>query len=92
MTMQPITAIVDIEGYTLEMLRTQLEFDRGRPLPKRTLYFWINACGIERDSNGFYATEDLQALQALVKWLERPGASVERFKQLLTEWRSKNAN
>jgi hypothetical protein len=88
---QSITVIADIEGFTLEMMRSQLEFDRGKPLPKRTLYFWINACGIERDSDGFYATEDLQALQALVIWLKRPGASIERFKQRLSQWRKEHA-
>jgi hypothetical protein len=89
---QSLMSIIDVVGLTFEQLRGELESDRGRPLPKRTLYFWMNACGIERDSNGLYAMEDLQALRALIVWLKRPGASVHRFAQLFEEWRTQNAS
>jgi hypothetical protein len=91
-TVQPAPAIAELSGFSFDQLRGELAADRGKPVPRRTLYHWMSACGIERDANGLYELEDLQALKSLVAWLKRPGASIDRFTQLLSQWRQANAN
>lgn len=88
MSVQRMEVIADVVGITFDQLQKTLELDRGRPLPRRTLYHWLKICCIERDPDGLYSIEDLRVLQSLVVWLKRPGASIERFVQLLIQWRN----
>jgi len=83
-----ILTLSQIDGLTLEDLRQRAEQVRGRSLPRRTLYFWLDKLCVERDSDGYFTEEDAEILQALAMWLKRPNAKIETFKQRLQIYRS----
>jgi DNA-binding transcriptional MerR regulator len=85
-----ILTLCEIDGLTLEDLRQQVEAVRGRSLPPRTLYFWLEKLCIERDAEGYYSKEDADILKALAHWLKRPGAKIKPFKQRLQHYRSQH--
>lgn len=74
-----------LQGLTFEQLRSQAERVRMRRLPPRTLQHWLSQIGIERDINGLYSTDDAEIIKALVRWLRRPGNTIEQFANQLRE-------
>jgi len=71
-----------IDGYTFNGLKALLEPIRGRPIGSRTLYAWLAAFDLVRDECGLYSEADLAKLSALAQWLQRPGATINQFKNL----------
>jgi hypothetical protein len=87
-----ISALCEVDGMTFEHLRQNLETERGKTLPPRTLYYWLGKLGIERDSEGFFSQEDAEVLTALVRWLELPHTTIATFITRLQKWRNTNAH
>ena len=86
-----ISVLCEVDGLTFECLRQKLETERGKALPARTLYYWLDKLGIERDPEGFFHQEDAEILTALVRWLSLPHTTIATFIARLQKWRSTNA-
>lgn len=80
-----INEIQILDGLSFDRLREEAEKTRMRRLPPRTLQHWLMCLGIERDINGQFSEEDLEIIRMLIKWLRRPGNTIEGFKQKLRE-------
>ncbi len=92
-TMQvPGNFLCEVDGITFEHLRQSVEAVRGRTLPSRTLYYWLNKLAIERDAEGFYSSEDIEVLTALVQWLALPHTTIATFIIRLQKWRNSHAH
>jgi hypothetical protein len=59
-----------VDGIEFEALRSLVEYERGRPLPRRTLYYWLNRCCIQKDESGLYDSQDLLILLDLARWMK----------------------
>lgn len=74
-----------LTGYTFEQLREIGERFRRKRLPPRTLQHWLSKLGIERDDDGLYSESDAELIKALIKWLRRPGNTIDEFVNQLRE-------
>lgn len=83
-TRNPVTTVIEAQGYTLAELRWRLHQVRGKRVPERTLRNWLTELRIKPDSTGFYSEEDLLILRRLVLFLRRR-PSIAAFKTLLSE-------
>jgi hypothetical protein len=70
------------QGHTLKELAWRLATVRKRPVPDRTLRWWIEQLCMEPNEYGLYDDSDLATLTSLVLFLKRC-RSIDKFKQLL---------
>ncbi len=78
-------------GHTLKELAWRLARVRRKPVPDRTLRWWLEELHIEPNEYGLYDDSDLEILASLVLFLKRV-RSVEKFKQLLIKEIEANAS
>lgn len=78
------------KGHTLQELAWRLARVRRKPVPDRTLRWWIEQLHLEPNEYGLYEDSDLEILTSLVLFLKRC-RSLEKFKQLLIKEISTNA-
>lgn len=69
-------------GHTLKEMAWRLARVRRKPVPDRTLRWWIEQLHIEPNQYGLYDDSDLEILTSLVLFLRRC-RSVAKFKALL---------
>jgi len=79
------TEVLSEFEYEFEDLRYELSLDMAQPLPKRTLWYWLEKLHIYKDSNGFYHYSDLEILRA---WVQNR-SKFKTFKRF-NNWRMKN--
>jgi DNA-binding transcriptional MerR regulator len=70
--------------YTSKNLQEKLTKVRGRSVPLDTLKYWRHQIGITPDSSKLYSQDDLEALRALVRWLQA-GGKIPQFVNLLKQ-------
>lgn len=74
--------LIDPNEYSFEDLRFELALTIGKPLPGRTLRYWLREIGIERNDLGFYERSDLEILKLWIA-VKPELRTIERFKALL---------
>lgn len=55
--------LISPNDYSFEDLQYELAQAMGEPLSDRTLRYWLNRIGIERNDLGFYEYSDLETLR-----------------------------
>jgi hypothetical protein len=70
------------DEYTFAELRLMLTRVRRAPVPRSTLYYWLDCLGIV--PKPLYTDEEFQWLKALCKWLCR-GGKVRVFQKRMNE-------
>lgn len=70
------------KAHTLQELAWRLARVRRKPVPDRTLRWWIEQLHLEPNEYGLYEDSDLEILTSLVLFLKRC-RSLEKFKTLL---------
>lgn len=78
-------------GHTRSELCWRLSRVRRKRVPEPTLTRWLIQLGMEPNEFGLYDDSDLAVLTSLVIFLRRC-RSIKKFKQLLKQELSKNAN